>query len=94
VLTELRLAFEGLANGLGFEGRVRECVDHLLAEFGGEKKDKARETVLNLYKFLHLGPHEPVQAPDATGQPTVNRGDARFALVMTYAIFEYITPKG
>jgi hypothetical protein len=93
VLTELRLAFEALANSLGFDGRMKDCFDHLLAEFGGEKKEKAREAVFNLYKFLHLGPHEVVQVPDATEQPAITRSDARFALVMTYAVFEYITPK-
>jgi hypothetical protein len=93
VLTELRLAFEGLANSLGFEKRMKECFDHLLAEFGAEKKEKAREAMLNLYRFLHLGPHEQVQAPESAEQPSVTRSDARFALVMTYAVFEYITPE-
>jgi len=92
VLTELRLAFEGLANSLGFEKHMKECFDHLLAEFGAEKKEKAREAVLNLYRFLHLGPHEQVQAPETAEEPAITRGDARFALVMTYAVFEYITP--
>ncbi|MFZ0962405.1 MAG: hypothetical protein WAO35_16020 [Terriglobia bacterium] len=93
VLTELRLAFEGLANSLGFDDRVKDCLDHLFAEFGGEKKDKARESVLNLYRFLHMGPHQVLQTPSATGQTAITRSDARFALVMTYAVFEYITPK-
>jgi hypothetical protein len=93
VLTELRLAFEGLANSLGFEQRMKECFDHLLAEFGGEKKEKAREAMLNLYRFLHLGPHEQVQAPETAEEPAITRSDARFALVMTYAVFEYITPE-
>jgi hypothetical protein len=92
VLTELRLAFEGLANSLGFEKHMKECFDHLLAEFGADKKEKAREAVLNLYRFLHLGPHEQVQTPESAERPEVTRRDARFALVMTYVVFEYITP--
>jgi len=94
VLTELRLAFEGLTNSLGFEDHVKDCLDHLFAEFGGEKKEKAREAVLSLYKFLHLGPHQVIQAPNAIGETAITRSDARFALVMTHAVFEYVTPKG
>jgi hypothetical protein len=93
VLTELRLAFEGLANSLGFEKRMKDPFEHLLAEFGAEKKEKAREAVLNLYRFLHLGPHEQAQSPESAEEPAIRRSDARFALVMTYAVFEYITPE-
>jgi len=93
VLTTLRLSFEALANSLGFEGRVKECFESLFASSHPDKQDKAREALTGIYRFLHLGPHEQANHPGSNGQPIVTRQDARFALTLAYAIFEYITPQ-
>jgi hypothetical protein len=95
VLTTLRLAFEALALGLGFEDqdRVKKCFESLFASSHTEKKEKARETLTAIYRFLHLGPHEHANHSDSSTQPVVTRQDARFALTLAYAIFEYIAPK-
>lgn len=91
VLTALRLSFETLANSLGFERRMKDCFDFLFASFHPEKKEKARGALTGLYQFLHLGPHEQANSgPNA--EAVVTRQDARLALTLTYAIFEYITP--
>jgi hypothetical protein len=90
-LTSLRLSFEGLAKSFGFGGAGKDFFDHLLVDLHPDKREKAREALAGLYRFLHLGPHELVQTPEATEQPAITRNDARFALVMTYAVFEYIT---
>lgn len=87
VLTALRLSFEGLAKGLGFERVDKEFFDSLFVNSPMEKREKAREAVLNLYKFLHLGPHEQ------SGDSAISRQDARFALTMAYAVFEYSVPR-
>jgi hypothetical protein len=87
VLVALRLSFEGLAKRLGFGSADKNFFDSLFANSPAEKREKAREAVLNLYKFLHLGPHE--QGSDGT----ISRQDARFALTMAYAVFEYIVPR-
>jgi hypothetical protein len=92
-LTSLRLSFEGLANGLGYEGRVKDCIDHLFADAHAEKKQKAVEALVALYKFLHLGPHEQAAPPDTGSDAVVLRRDARFALTMALAVFEYVTPQ-
>ncbi len=92
VLTTLRLSFEALAISLGFEKRVKECFESLFASAHQEKKEKARDALTGIYKFLHLGPHEQANHPDSNAQPVVSRQDARFALTLAYAVFEYITP--
>lgn len=94
-LTSLRQSFEGVANKLGYEGRdrVKACIEHLFADADVEKKQKATEALFKLYQFLHLGPHEHAGQPDAMVGPPVSRKEARFALTMTQAIFEYITPR-
>ena len=76
----------------GFEDKIKDGLEHLLGELVGERKEKARDAVLNLYRFLHLGPHDhtaPNQPPD---DPQILRRDARFALLTTMAVFEYVTP--
>ncbi len=93
-LTSLRRSFEGVANKLGYEGRVKECLEHLFAGEHAEKKQKATEALFRLYQFLHLGPHDPPAPSGAEDDPIVFRQDARFALTMAHAIFEYITPQG
>jgi hypothetical protein len=92
VLTALRQSFEALAISLGFEKRVRECFEYLFASSHPDKKEKAREALTSIYKFLHLGPHEQANQPDPHAQSAISRQDARFALTLAYAIFEYITP--
>ena len=96
VLTSLRLAFEALALNFGFEGqeRVKQCFEHLFASAHPEKKQKARDALTGIYKFLHMGPHEQGNPPEATPQPVVTRQDARFALTLAYSVFQYITPEG
>lgn len=95
VLTTLRLSFEALANSLGCEGpdKVKKCFESLFTESHATKKERAFEALTGLYKFLHLGPHEHGNQPGSEGEPVVTRRDARFALTMAYAMFEYITPK-
>jgi hypothetical protein len=91
VLTTLRLSFEALAISLGFEKPGKECFESLFASSHPDKREKARDALTGIYRFLHLGPHEQANHPDSSAQPVVTRQDARFALTLTYAIFEYIT---
>lgn len=94
VLTTLRLAFEGLAKTFGFPSAGKDFFDSLLASAHPDKREKATNAITNAYRFLHLGPHEQVNDPNSNAQPTITRQDARFALTLTHAIFEYITPDG
>lgn len=94
VLTSLRLSFERLANDLGNGGRFKECLESVLSDYGPEKRQKAIEALNGFYRFLHLGPHEQPAQSGLGDQPSILRQDARFALTMAHAIFEYITPRG
>lgn len=93
VLTSLRLAFERLANDLGHNGRVKDCLESQFSDFDSEKRQKTTEALNSLYRFLHLGPHEQLPGPSATAGPNVSRRDARFALTMAHAVFEYMSPQ-
>lgn len=94
VLTTLRLSFEALAISLGYDNKhVKECFESLFVSSHPDKKEKARDALTSIYKFLHLGPHEQANLQDPRSQPVVSRQDARFALTLAYAIFEYITPE-
>lgn len=92
-LTCLRRSFERVANRLGHEGQVKDCFESLFASAHAQKQQKAVEALFKLYQFLHLGPHEPPTPSGAESSPVVCRQDARFALTMAQAIFEYITPQ-
>lgn len=92
-LTALRLAFEALADSLGFQGELKKCFESLFASSHPDKKEKARDALNSAYKFLHLGPHEQPSQGDPNAGPVITRHDARFALTMAYAIFEYIVPR-
>jgi hypothetical protein len=93
VLTTLRLSFEGLAKSLGFQAAGKDFFESLFASAHPEKREKARDALTGIYRFLHLGPHEQASPVDAGSQPVVTRMDARLALALTHAIFEYITPE-
>ena len=92
VLTTLRLSFEALAKSFGSEKATKEFFESFFASAHPEKKEKARDAVNGIYRFLHLGPHVQANHADSNTQPVVTREDARFALTLAYAIFEYITP--
>lgn len=92
VLTALRLSFEALAKSFGAEKAGKEFFESLFASTNPEKKEKACNALNNIYRFLHLGPHEQANHQGPNGQGAITRQDARFALTLVHAIFEYITP--
>lgn len=91
VLAELYSCFEGLAKSMNLGKPDQQFFAQLLAELHPTKKESAKRTLDNLCDFLHLGRHEAEEAPEAFG---ISRGDARFALIMSQAVLEYITPRG
>lgn len=93
MLTTLRMSFEGLAKSLGFQAAGKDFFDSLFTSTYPDKREKGRDALTGLYRFLHLGPHEHAGDPGESGQPVITRQDARFALTLAYAIFEYITPE-
>lgn len=90
VLVELYSAFEGLAKSHQFSKPDQSFFVSLLADMHDEKKEKAKLALDHLCGFLHLGRHEPKPSPETF---QIFRSDARFALTMAHAVFEYITPK-
>lgn len=89
-LSELYSAFEALAKTLGFTRPDQQCFVALLSESHPVKKEKFKLALDSFCDLLHLGRHEPNEAAETF---SVSRSDARFALLMAHAIFEYITPK-
>jgi len=90
-LTNLRLAFEGLAKSQGFDAARKEFFESFFVSAHQEKREKARIALSGLYSFLNLGPHEQAIPSEPESQLVISRQDARFALTMAYTIFEYIT---
>jgi len=91
-LTTLRMAFEGLAKESGFPSAGKDFFESLFVTVHPDKKEKARDTLTGIYRFLHLGPHEQANQPNSNGEPAINRRDAHFALILTQAAFGYMTP--
>ncbi len=91
VLAELYSCFEGLAKSMGFGKPDQSFFAQLLAEVHPTKKECAKLALGQFCDFLHLGRHEAKEAPASF---EISRSDARFALIMTQSVFEYITPKG
>jgi hypothetical protein len=89
-LGELYSAFEALAKTLGCAKPDQQCFAALLSELHPVKKEKFKLALDSFCDLLHLGRHEPKEAAETFN---VSRSDARFALLMAHAIFEYITPK-
>jgi hypothetical protein len=90
-LAELYSSFEGLANSMGFAKPDQQFFAGLLGELHPAKKAKAKLALDYLCEFLQLGRHEVKEAPESFA---ISRSDARFALIMSQAVLEYITPKG
>ncbi len=89
-LGELYSAFEALAKTLGAAKPDQQFFAGLLCGLHPVKKEKLKLALDGFCDLLHLGRHEPKEAAETFA---VSRQDARFALTMAYAIFEYITPK-
>lgn len=90
-LAELYSAFEKLAQRRGYGRPDQNFFASLLSDFHPLKKESAKLALDKLCDFLHLGRHEPKESPETF---QICRSDARFALLMAHAVFEYITPKG
>jgi hypothetical protein len=89
-LVELYAGFEGLAKSMGFAKPDQQFFAGILAELHPTKKESAKLAFDSLCDFLHLGRHEAKEAPDSF---FVSRSDARFALIMSQAVLEYISAK-
>ncbi len=89
VLAELWLAFESLAKSQGFEKPDQQYFARVFENCHPKKKEDAKLALDYLCGFLHLGRHQPKESPDTF---QILPGDARFALTMAHAVFEYITP--
>lgn len=90
VLGELYSGFEGLAKSLGFAKPDQQFFAGILAELHPTKKESAKLALDSLCDFLHLGRHEAKEAPESF---SISRSDARFALMMSQAVLEYVSPK-
>jgi hypothetical protein len=94
VLSNLRLSFEGLANSFGFGAPGKDFFESLFASAHPEKQEKLRDALTGIYRLLHLGPHEQLASGGSVPEPVITRQDARFALIVVHAIYEYITLEG
>jgi len=90
-LGELYSAFEGLAKSLNCTKPDQQFFAALLSGLHPVKKETVKLALDGFCDLLHLGRHEPKESADTF---VVSPSDARFALVMAHAIFEYITPQG
>jgi hypothetical protein len=89
VLTELRSAFDAIAEAYSQKGVGKEAWEKILTHTHAGVRDKLLESLAAFRQFLHLGPHEPL--PTTQTPTTISRQDARFALVVAHAIFEYFS---
>ncbi|MGH9711761.1 MAG: hypothetical protein ACRD5M_00470 [Candidatus Acidiferrales bacterium] len=87
-LGELYSAFEALAKASGFAKPDQQFFAGVLSELHPVKKEIFKQALDAFCDLLHLGRHEPKEAAETFA---VSPRDARFALIMAHAIFEYIT---
>ncbi len=88
-LAELYSAFESLAKAFDFAKPDQQFFAGMLSTLHPVKKEKVKLSLDAFCDLLHLGRHEPREAAEAFN---VSPQDARFALIMAHAVFEYITP--
>jgi hypothetical protein len=89
VLTELRSAFDAIAEAYSTKGVGKDAWGQILTHTHAGVRDKILESFAAFRQFLHLGPHQPM--PTAQAPTPISRQDARFALVVAHAIFEYFS---
>lgn len=89
VLTELRSAFDAMAEAYSQKGVCKEAWEQILAHTHADVRGKLLGSFTAFRDFLHLGPHQPV--PTVQAPTPISRQDARFALIVAHAIFEYFS---
>jgi hypothetical protein len=89
VLNELRNAFDAVAQAYSQKGVGKDAWEELLIHTHPTVRERLQETLASFRKMLHLGPHQPLPTPQT---PTpISRQDARFALIVAHAVFEYFS---
>jgi hypothetical protein len=90
VLTELRSAFNALGEGYSGGKEVDKSTwEKMLVNTHPSARGQLLELFSEFRNFLHLGPHEPL--PTLQAPIPISRHDARFALIVAHAIFEYFS---
>lgn len=89
VLTQLRNAFDAIAQAYSAKGTGKDVWEQILTHTHGGVRDKLLNSFIAFREVLHLGPHQPM--PTAQVPTPISRQDARFALVVAHAIFEYFS---
>lgn len=89
VLTELRNAFDAIAQVYSQKGVGKDAWEEILAHAHAGVRERLLEMLASFRKLLHLGPHQPL--PTAQTPTPISRQDARFALIVAHAIFEYFS---
>jgi hypothetical protein len=89
VLNELRNAFDAIAQAYSKKGVGKDVWEQLLTHTHASVRDKLLGSFLAFRDFLHLGPHQPM--PTTQTPIPVSRQEARFALIVAHAIFEYFS---
>jgi hypothetical protein len=89
VLTELRNAFDAIAQAYSQKGVGKDAWEQLLTHTHTSVRDKLLDSLSAFRQYLHLGPHQPL--PTQQTPTPISRQDARFALVVAHAIFDYFS---
>jgi hypothetical protein len=89
VLTQLRNAFDAIAQAYSQKGVGKAVWEQILTHTHTGVRDKLLDSFIAFREVLHLGPHQPM--PTAQSPTPISRQDARFALVVAHAIFEYFS---
>lgn len=89
VLTELRNAFDAILQAYSKKGVGKDAWEEILQHAHPTVRERLIETLGSFRKILHLGPHQPL--PTGQGPTPISRQDARFALVVAHAVFEYFS---
>lgn len=89
VLAQLRSAFDAIAEAYSQKGVSKEAWEQMLTRTHADVRVKLLGTFKAFRDFLNLGPHPPM--PTTQTPVPISRQDARFALVVAHAVFEYFS---
>lgn len=89
VLAELRNAFDAIVLAYSQKGVGKDAWEEMLTHTHASVREGLLATLASFRKLLHLGPHQPL--PTAQTPTPISRQDARFALIVAHAVFEYFS---